>query len=740
MSAHQGLLPNPYGHFRADDKSFVVTDLHTPRPWINVLSNDRYGVVVSQAGGGFSWFENCQLFRISRWEQDLVQDAMGRFVYVQDLNVPDELWSTTFQPTRKNANFDQVIHGLGFTQFEREFLDLRVTQTMFVPMNSNAEVWTIEVQNLSDRPRKLRLASYQELHLGGIGDWHREFHRLFTESKVVEDCLVAWKHPNLPEGHRGELETPIRVGLSWLGGDSVSWLTDKGEWLGRLGSLDRPAGLTRPVAKSETPRWDDPVAVGIVDLTLQPGETRHLVHVIGADRSEEALLGELASWTTRDTSAELASTQEYWKERCSKKPYPTNDPATDLAVNAWFPYQAIAGRIFAKCAYYQQGGAYGYRDQLQDSLMYLDSDPESCLLQIRRHAEAMYEDGGVRHWWHPNSDIFVQSRHSDTCLWLAFGTLEYLDATSDLSVLHLVTSYLPGGVVPTGFTSSPRLPLPPVEEGKGTLLDHCLRGVERVLALRSDRGLPLMLAGDWNDGLSHVGLDGKGESVWVAMFLFHILTRLAPVLDKLGMTTEALRYRDEAAALQFAVNEYAWDGEWYLAGTRDDGGTLGSSQDREGSIFLNPQTWAVITGIAPKERAERAMQSVREKLVVPYGALLLAPAFKSVDPYVGYISRYAPALRENGGVYSHASTWAVQAFAMMGDQETAHAIFQGMLPSLRSAENADLYAAEPYVMPGNADGPDSPYEGRAGWSWYTGSAAWMVRIARKWLVESEVQH
>jgi cellobiose phosphorylase len=258
-----------------------------------------------------------------------------------------------------------------------------------------------------------------------------------------------------------------------------------------------------------------------------------------------------------------------------------------------------------------------------------------------------------------------------------------------------------------------------------------VRGIERSLSLRSDRGLPLIGAGDWNDGLSHAGLDGKGESVWLGMFLFGILSRIVPVLREKGYASLADRYASEAEAMRVAVNEYGWDGEWYIEGTRDDGRPLGGKSEKSGTIFLNPQTWAVLTGIAPPERIESAMKAVRDRLVKPYGALLLAPAFSEVDPYVGYITRYAPGLRENGGVYSHASVWAVMAFAKLGDMETARAIFTGMMPPIRSTADADLYAAEPYVMPGNIDGPDSPYQGRAGWTWYTGSAAWMARIARE---------
>jgi cellobiose phosphorylase len=256
-----------------------------------------------------------------------------------------------------------------------------------------------------------------------------------------------------------------------------------------------------------------------------------------------------------------------------------------------------------------------------------------------------------------------------------------------------------------------------------------LAGIHRALGKRSSRGLPLIGAGDWNDGLSHAGIDGKGESVWLAMFLFDILNRLNPVLREMGMGEEASLHAQAASELQEAVDRHAWDGEWFIAGTRDDGKPLGSRTCTDGAISLNPQTWSVISGIASKERQEQAIDSVRKQLLKPYGALLLAPAYRKVDPYVGYITRYAPGLRENGGVYSHASTWAIQALAMLGDVEGAYGLFRGMMPPLRSSQNPDLYASEPYVMPGNIDGPDSPYEGRAGWTWYTGSAAWMRRMA-----------
>ena len=709
-------LPNRYGHFEVESGAFVITDVLTPRPWINVLANDLYGVVISQAGGGFSWSDNCQLFRLNRWEQDLVQDSYGRFLYVQDLSNPSELWSTTYQPTRRKAETEQVRHELGATTFIRQFLNLETRQTVFVPGGEHCEVWIIEIENLSPESRELRLGSYFEWHLGGIGDWHREFHRLFMESKADGNTLVAWKHPGLVENCRTPLADPDLAFVTWSGVDGVRWITDKQEWLGREGSVSAPRAFFETVHESTTPRWDDPVAGGLVEIQLKPGETQTIIVTIGTATSESDRQRLSAKFDASAAREALAETRIFWQEKCRAANVNVGDPAIDLMCNTWLPYQAIAGRLYAKCAYYQQGGAYGFRDQLQDSLMLLDWDPDHTFTQLGRHAEAMYEDGGVRHWWHPGTSIFVPSHHSDTCLWLAFGVLAYLETTGDISKLDQSFSYL------SRETQQPG--------SQGSLLDHCLRGIHRTLSRLSDRGLPLIGAGDWNDGLSHAGIDGKGESVWLAMFLFDILTRWEPFLAKLGRSDLSAEFATAADGLKAAVNEFGWDGEWYIAGTRDDGKAFGSHLAEEGKIFLNPQTWAVISGIAPPERAKIAMESVRKHLLRPFGALLLQPAYSQVDPYIGYITRYAPGLRENGGVYSHASTWAVKAFSMMGDDETALAIFRGMLPPLRSADDSELYAAEPYVMPGNVDGPDSPYEGRAGWTWYTGSAAWMVRVAR----------
>lgn len=371
------LFQTRYGHFGARDGTFEITDVLTPRPWINVLANESYGVVLSQAGGGFSWADNCQIFRLTRWEQDLVQDAYGRFVYVQDLDDPSDLWSTTYQPTRKKAEFDTVRHGLGWTQFRRCFKDLATTQTVYVPEADCAEVWILELRNLSDLPRRLRLATYLEWHLGGIGDWHREFHRLFTESRADGDSLVAWKHAGLVEGRRELSEQPVRAFVTWNETGPVQWITDKLTWLGRCGSPQSPEGLFKPVTPSLTPRWDDPIAAGVVEIALEPGESKTVTLVIGAAADDEACFALGRKYNVATAREELDRVKRVWRERCERGAHKVGDSAIDLMNRTWLPYQAIAGRLWAKCAYYQQGGAYGFRDQLQDSLACFDVGKQS---------------------------------------------------------------------------------------------------------------------------------------------------------------------------------------------------------------------------------------------------------------------------------------------------------------------------------------------------------------------------
>jgi cellobiose phosphorylase len=397
--------------------------------------------------------------------------------------------------------------------------------------------------------------------------------------------------------------------------------------------------------------------------------------------------------------------REHWSQLTGRLRVESPDPALDVLANGWLTYQSIAGRLWGRSAYYQTGGAYGFRDQLQDSLVWLLLDrPAETLAQIRLHARHQFEEGIVLHWWHPLAETGLRSRYSDDLLWLPFVVLHYVEETGDVAALDEL--------------------IPFFDQGEATLREHCLRAFDVALSRRSDRGLPLILEGDWNDGLNATGEQGQGESVWMAHFLYLLLTRWAALPGIAEQT--AGRFSAEAAALREATNVHGWDGGWYWRATTDEGLQLGSAAREEGKIFLNAQTWAVLSGLAPPERAEQALGAARKRLYADYGALLLSPAYSRADPTIGYLSRYAPGTRENGGVYVHAACWAVLAERQLHGAQAAYDLWRRFCPAWRGLE-PDVYGAEPYVMPGNVNGPASPQPGRGGWTWYTGSGAWYLR-------------
>jgi len=386
----------------------------------------------------------------------------------------------------------------------------------------------------------------------------------------------------------------------------------------------------------------------------------------------------------------------------------TPDRAMDLMENTWLKYQAISGRIWGRTAYYQTGGAFGFRDQLQDSQIWLPIDPERTRRQLLLHAKHQFADGTVYHWWHPMSEIGLRNRISDNLLWLPYVLHEYLQETANFDILD----------AREGCVDDPT----PI-----TLYDHCARAIDRALERFSQRGLPLIGEGDWNDGLSAVGLEMKGESVWLGHFLHRILVDFSPIAGRRNDPQRRERYLARASALKDQLNTLAWDGAYYYGATKDSGEKLGSSANAEGSIWLNPQTWAIIGGVADTARAHEVFRAVEKKLEKDIGPLLLAPAYKTPDRYVGYLTRYAPGMRENGGVYTHGATWAVIAAAILGLGGSAHRIYSKLNPIVRG-RTPERYVAEPYVTAGNIEGPDSRFFGRGGWTWYSGSAAWLFKV------------
>jgi cellobiose phosphorylase len=703
------LFENKYGHFSNDGREYTITRPDTPMPWINVISNGDYGLIVSQAGSGYSWRTHASMNRITRWEQDLIRDEWGKYIFIRDEET-GEFWSTSLQPVGERLEDYRVTHGMGFTVIEGRAGGLKSGVTYFASLNAPCEVWLLRLENNGASIRSLQLFTYFEWLLGSAPDWHREFHRIFIETRYLEEQGVLLAEKVL-------WDIPAREGSHWNRGwpyvafHSTSFPvagfdSDKLSFLGRHGKLQAPQAVVSGQSHGNQGRWGDPIGSLQTRLTLNPGQEIEVVFCLGAAGNQEEALA-LADRYREPANArnDLVEVQAMWKEMLSQLDVETPEPAADLMVNTWLPYQAIAGRLWGRTAYYQTGGAFGFRDQLQDSLTWLLlGKPERTLNQIRLHAAHQFQDGIVLHWWHPLAETGLRSKYSDDLLWLPYVVLYYLKETGNREAL--------GEEIPF------------YDRGSASLLEHCRRSFKVALERRSGRGLPLILEGDWNDGLNAVGREGRGESVWMAHFLHYLLEEWAslPVLGE----QDRERFRREAAALREAVEAHGWDGSWYLRATTDSGKLLGSSQNEEGKLFLNAQTWAVLSGTASQERARQAMQSAREALYTNYGALLFAPAYAVPNPEIGYLSRYAPGVRENGGVYVHAACWAVLAERALSGAQAAWDLWQRFCPPIRGLE-PDLYSGEPYVMPGNVEGPLSRNPGKGGWTWYTGSSGWYLR-------------
>lgn len=710
-----------YGYFTEEGLEYVAIRPDTPRPWVNVISNGDYGIVESQTGSGFSWRENAQLSRITRWEQDLIKDDWGKYLYLRDRET-GEFWSGTWKPCMPEFDLFEARHGLGYSVLKSRYRKIRLEKTIFVDRTEPIEIWWLRLTNEDSKPRHLNLFSYFEWCLGNAADTHREFHKTFIETHLDEKngILYGLKRPALVPGYisTGLSEKPLEAFHASFP-KPVAYEGDKEAFFGRYGESRSPAAVKAGKLSNTQGKWCDSIASLQVDLDLNPGETRDVIFLLGATRSREESARLIQKYASPQAAQKgLEETKAFWREFVEASWIETPDEAMNFMTNIWMKYQTISGRIWAKTGYYQCSGGYGFRDQLQDSQIFLPLNPALCKKQILMHAQQQFPDGTVHHWWHQGTSIGAVTHCSDDLLWLAFITLNYLDETADEGLLDLKEKFLPD---------------PQTQEvAEGTIYDHCCRAIDKALSRFSPRGLPLIGECDWNDGLSHVGIHGKGESIWLGQFLYGILKRFTPYTLKRDRKRSEL-YEKRAEALKEAVNQYGWDGEWYLGATRDDGRPLGSKVCEQGKIFLNTQTWAVITGTADPERAKQCMASAEKYLYREYGPLLLTPAYSVTDPTIGYITRYAPSVRENGGLYTHAGNWAIQAECLLREGEKAYRLYRSFCPVLRGLD-PDFYFVEPYVTPGNVDGPDSPHFGRGGWSWYTGSAQWYYTVVMNWIL------
>jgi cellobiose phosphorylase len=709
---------NPYGYFSEDGREYVITNPLTPKPWGNVISNGDYGMLVSQTGSGFSWRGNAGQNRLTRSFQDLVKDNWGKYFYIRDLE-RNVYWSATYKPVMHPYQAFKVIHGIGYSKFFQTIEDIESELTNFVSASDPVEIFELKLTNHSPETRKLDVTSYVEWLLGFAPDEHREFHKLFIDTSANLDASTLYARKYLwgfadDKGRHNNIDWPYTAFMA-VSEPVKSFDCDKESFIGMYHNDDRPQAMLDSQLAGRSGRFIDAIAALQVQVSLEPGESKTIVFTLGAAEDGKEDAAELIHrYTAPAKSAQaLQDVKDFWSRFIDTEVVETPDEALNFMTNYWLKYQSISGRLWGKSGLYQVSAGIGYRDQLQDSQIFLVSEPEYTKKQLLMHAAHQFIEGDVYHWWFSIRGGGPRTNCSDDLLWLPFILDAYLMETADFAILDEKVPYL----------NDPAEPL----------YDHCKRAIERSFSRFSPRGVPLMGDHDWNDGLSAVGTLMKGESFWVGEFLYMILGNFIPLAQARGDSAFAEKCAVVRESLKDALNRYGWDGAWYLQATTDDGMLLGSEGNEEGKIFLMPNNWAVISGIAPEDRVQTAMDSVTKYLLKDFGTLLNYPAFTKPRADIGYITRYAPGLRENGGVYTHAATWSVWAYTLAGQPERAYEAFRKICPPNRS-QDIDTYKAEPYVTPGNIDGPLSEYYGRGGWTWYTGSSQWLHRVATHWIL------
>ena len=715
-------FPNSYGGFADEGREYVVVlgpGQATPAPWVNVVANPGFGFLVAAEGGGYTWSGNSRENQLTPWSNDPVTNRSGEAFYLRDADTGD-LWCPTAQPRRDPAATYVVRHGRGFSTFDRVAHGIASSLVQYVPTDGPVKLSRLHLHNTSGRARSLTVTAYVEWALGRSRTATAAF--VATEMDGETGAMFArnpWGAVNAG-----------RVAFADLRGAQTGWTGDRREFIGRHGSLDRPAGAAGPAPLSRRVGAGlDPCGVMQATVHLPPGARAEVVFVLGeaADTDEARAL--VAKYRAADLDAVLDGVRRLWDGVLGAIQVRTPDRTMDIMLNGWLLYQTLACRVWARAGFYQASGAYGFRDQLQDGMALAASRPDLVREHLLRAAGRQFVEGDVQHWWLPGSGMGVRTRISDDCAWLAYTAAHYVGVTGDMAVLDEQVGFLAAPALTTD--EHDRFFTPAAADQDGTLFEHCARALDHSLATGA-HGLPLMGTGDWNDGMSRVGEAGRGESVWLGWFLRAALLAFAPLAEARPGERNGARaaaWRTHAAALQPAL-EAAWDGEWYVRAYYDDGTPLGSHLDAECRIDSIAQSWAVLSGATPPGRAAQAMASVARELVRSDEGLVLVltPPFDYTPHDPGYIKGYPPGLRENGGQYTHAATWAVLAFAALGDGDRAAALW-GMLNPVRRAltqAEADRSKVEPYAVVADVYSVP-PHVGRGGWSWYTGSAGWMQR-------------
>lgn len=711
---------NGYGGFAAEGREYVVVleaDNPTPAPWINVIANPQFGFHASAECCGYTWFGNARENQITSWSNDPVSNRPSEIFYVQDME-SGILMSPTLAPLQSQQGTHVTRHGFGYTVYERNVHNLKMELLQMVPLGDAVKIARLKITNSGNAPRSLAVTFYADWVLGRSRPASAPF--VITSIDEQTGAMIARNPWRNEDGHQ--------VAFVDMQGKQTSWSADRREFLGVHGNLAAPSGLS-PTTKlsNRVGAGMDPCCALQTVIELTAGQSSEVTIILGASNSLIESQAHIAMYRLKSPNDILEEVKYYWAQTLNSVQVKTPDRSFDLMMNGWLQYQTLSCRMWARSGFYQASGAYGFRDQLQDSMALLTTRPELAREHILRAASRQFVQGDFQHWWLPSTGMGVRTHISDDPIWLAYCVDHYIKVTGDNGILDEMVSFIEGQSVGTGQHDA--FFKPSLAAETATLYEHCARALDHSLAI-GEHGLPLMGTGDWNDGMNRVGENGKGESVWLGWFLLHTLKVFSARATARNDPARHVSWTIHHSKLSAAMELNGWDGKWYRRAYFDDGTPLGSSQNKECRIDAIAQSWAVISGSAESGRALQAMEEFHQQLVHPDEQVvqLFAPPFDKGAEDPGYIKAYPPGVRENGGQYTHGVIWSIFAHSMLGQHERAERLFNMMNPINHALieDGVRKYRVEPYVMAADIYAI-APHTGRGGWTWYTGSAGWMYR-------------
>ena len=713
---------NGFGGFKKNTYEYIIildNYKNTPAPWINVISNGNFGFHISENGVSYTWYKNSRENKITPWSNDWVKDNQGEFIYLKDEKT-NEIWSVSPKPKRNSGKYI-IEHGFGYSTYKNKSFGIIGEMTSFVSLGDNAKVISVKLKNDTNIKRELSVTYYTQLTLGVVP---QHTGRFISTYKNDEYNYIYAKNPY--STYFGDLIAYCKM----IGGEELSYTGDRMEFIGADGSIEEPNGLKSQNLSNSLGSAIDPCVAIKEKITLNPGEEKSVFILLGEEDNIEEINTLIEKYNQKDIILkEFENIKNYWNETLTQIQIETPDKSMDIMVNKWLLYQVISCRFWARTGFYQSGGAYGFRDQLQDSISISYVRPEITRKHILYSASRQFLEGDVQHWWHPAVESGIRTRFSDDLLWLPYVTIQYIKNTGDYEILNETVSYLEDEPLKEG--EDERYTISKVSKTKGSLYEHCIKAIDKSLKF-GENNIPLMGSGDWNDGMSTVGNKGKGESVWLGWFIYNILSEFSPICNKKEDFEKEEYYNKIKKFIVENIENNAWDGKWYRRAYFDDGKVLGSAENDECQIDSLSQSWAVISEGGNKDRTEKAMLAAEEHLVKYDKGIvkLLTPAFDKSDLEPGYIKGYVPGVRENGGQYTHGSIWYILALSKLGYGEKAWRIFNMINPINHSLSNlnCEIYKVEPYVMTADVYTVESNV-GRGGWSWYTGAAGWMYTTA-----------